>query len=93
MQDITAVPGWTLQDGQGNRAWIDDKEVMAKAKEAGLKQDEFAPRSLIGPAPFERLLKAKKLALDLTPLVQRPNIGAKLVQAKNGTKTLEEVFS
>lgn len=91
MQDPTGVPGWTLRDGLGNRTWKDEKEVIAFAKTLGLKPDEYNPRYMIGPKPFEDLLKAKKLEATLDELVDRPNIGAKLTKAK--TETLVDVFA
>lgn len=88
-----AIPGWGLEDAYGNRTWVNDKELEKKAKELGLKPDEYRPRSLIGPAPFERLLKAKKLECDLTPLVKRPYTGVKLTQTENPVNGLAELFA
>lgn len=99
MQDSAGVPGWTLRDGLGNRAWKDEKAVIALAKELGLKPDEYNPRHMIGPKPFEDLIIAKKRAnllakevdVNLDPLVDRPNLGAKLAKAK--IESLSEMFS
>ncbi len=78
-----SIPGWSLADSYGNRAWKDDKAVLAKAKELKLKPEEYNPRSLISPAAFERLLKTKQLDVAvMSELVERPYSGVKLAESK-----------
>jgi len=82
-----AIPGFTLVDTLGNRKWENEKFVEKKAKEYGLKIDDFKPRSLVGPAEFEKLMKAGGLTGE-TPPTTRASSGVKLVASNETTDAL-----
>lgn len=59
-----AVPRYKLVDSLGNRTWsTPEKDLVKKLKETGLKTDDIYERSMLGPAPIERLFKVKKADL------------------------------
>lgn len=88
-----AIPGWTIVETMSNREWSDPEKVRAKAKELGLKLDEYAPRELVGPAPFEKLCKKNKVECDLEALVQRRATGVKLKECASVESTGDKLFN
>ena len=51
-----SIPGYHLGDGPAKRVWTSDEDAVAALKKAKLKQDEYAPRTLLTVAQAEKLL-------------------------------------
>lgn len=98
-----AVPRHTIADTISKREWaVSEKEIEKTAKELGLEINDYKPRALIGPKPFETLCKVKKIQVtdpsdpektvpfDVNPLTQRRITGSKLV--KGEAVTVDEKF-
>jgi hypothetical protein len=81
-RDINCVPGWTLEDKYGHRAWVDEAQAKRILKKFKLKSDDFEPRSILSPAAVKKLLKEKGIEFDVDTLTDRPHIGSKLAKRK-----------
>lgn len=87
-ENPTAISGYGLVEGLGNRAWENEKFVEKKAKEYGLKIDDYKPRELVSPTAFEKLLKVNKIEQEMPPTV-RASAGVKLVKRETTEQSLE----
>lgn len=73
-----AVPGYMLESKPGDRKWVDEKAVIAKAEALGLKESDYKPSNLLSPAQFEKLKGVtKEMVAELT---ERPDGNPKPVK-------------
>ena len=50
------IQGWKLVEKRPTRKWrVDEQRVFRKARRAGIKVDQYAPRVLVSPAQLEKL--------------------------------------
>lgn len=71
------VPGLKIVRALGNRQWtIDDKELVAKLRNQGLKKPQYVEEKIMGPAKVERLIDNPKFFEKYTA---RKDNGEKLV--------------
>lgn len=73
-----AVPGYMLEPGQGQSRWADEKAVETAAKKAGLKIDDYKPRSFCTITKFKELTKGKLTEDEVKALTVRPETDSKL---------------
>lgn len=85
-----SVPGYGLHSGVGHRKWDDEAQVQTLAKAAGMKIDDYMPRSLVSPAQYDALLIAygkdqtvnENGDLIFVPKTTKPATAAKVVKLK-----------
>lgn len=53
------VPGWHIGSGNGSRAWVNEEQAIKALRRAKLKQDDYAPRTLLSPAQAEKVVGQK----------------------------------
>jgi hypothetical protein len=69
------VPGYKRVEGRKNRAWKEGIESQVKSimVQAGIPEDEYAPRKLVSPAQAEKLKKSGfDVAASLADLIEKP---------------------
>jgi len=87
------VPGWKRVLGrQGNRAWTDEEEALAKMKQQRkLKVDDYAPRKLASPTQCEKLVGKKAFEAKFGALVKRSEGREQLAPASDPRPSLASV--
>lgn len=58
--DPEMLKHYKMVEGQSNRKWKDEEAVKAAFLAAGVSEDKFAPRKLVGIGDGEMLIKAKE---------------------------------
>jgi hypothetical protein len=100
------IPGRKLIKDEGNRDWkTGTPGPIPMAKKLGIDaRDFYAPAKLLGPAPIEKAIKAKykgkakaeereKYLAALAELVEKPDKGVKLVDAKAKGQAVTVAFN
>jgi hypothetical protein len=85
------VPGFKLETSYGNRSFVDEKAVFAKAKEFGLKPADLKESKTLSPNQVENLCKIKKVDFKwVDTLAVKPERGQTIVPGE--AKTLADIF-
>ena len=87
------VPGWKLVAGNNAQKWNVDKDALLEAfkGQRALKQDEYAPRTLLSPAAAAKLLPEKSSIRDLiTKAPSKPVLAD--VKSKKPALVFEDLF-
>jgi hypothetical protein len=72
------LPGWTLVEKRGRRAFTDEAAARKALLAAKVPEDDFAPRKLVSPAQAEKLLGKPGYREHLADLVETKSSGVTL---------------
>lgn len=77
-------PGYKLVEGRSNRKYSSEEAVALKLSQiASLREDQYAPRKLLGITDMQKLLGKKDFAFYLDPLIIKPPGKPTLVPASD----------
>lgn len=66
------VDGFKIVEGRSNRKYKDEGEIVGKAQELGLTEEQLYNRKIIGIGALEKLLGKAKMNNFMAPLLEKP---------------------
>lgn len=83
---------WHLEQGLGNKRWIDKDLIDQQLAAHNIPIDVRAPRKLVNPGKVEEwLAKHGQKDFDISSLYERPKTSKRLVKGGGGSKLIEGV--